>query len=159
MMRRTQGVETGRRVRSRLLSAEKGESKDVLAGRRDEEASSSSCAICRTTHRQGGHLRKLPSQDPDMRYLLLIAALAPAPALADCKDEIKDIMDRSGLAGPYRTEATVKSETRSGVVTSDIVPPHGLRTRSVVAGKTRELLKIGPQIWANEGGGWKELPP
>jgi hypothetical protein len=94
-----------------------------------------------------------------MRHLLLIAVLAPAPALADCKDEIKDIMDRSGLAGPYRTEATVKSETRSGVITSDIVPPHGLWTRSVVAGRTRELVKIGPQVWANDGGGWKELPP
>ena len=94
-----------------------------------------------------------------MRTLLLIAALVPAPALADCKDEIKDIMDRSSLAGPYRTEATVKSETRSGVVTSDIVPPDGLRTRSEIGGKTRELVKIGGQVWANEGAGWKELPP
>jgi hypothetical protein len=94
-----------------------------------------------------------------MRTLLLIAALVPAPALADCKDEIKDIMDRSSLAGPYRTEATVKSETRSGVVTSDIVPPDGLRTRSEIGGKTRELVKIGGQVWANEGTGWKELPP
>jgi len=94
-----------------------------------------------------------------MRTLLLIAALVPAPALADCKDEIKDIMDRSSLAGPYRTEATVKSETRTGVVRSDIVPPDGLRTRSEIGGKTRELVKIGPRVWANEGAGWKELPP
>ena len=99
------------------------------------------------------------TQDPDMRYLVILAVLAPGPALADCKDEIKDIMDRSSLAGPYRTETTVKTGTRSGTMTSDVVPPHAIRTRSEIGGKARELLKIGEQVWAKEGEAWKELPP
>ena len=98
-----------------------------------------------------------------MRTRLLIAApalaLASVPALADCKEEIKSIMDRASLAGPYRTEATVVGASRRATMTSDVVPPGDLKTRTVVDGKSREVIKIANQVWANDGQGWKELPP
>jgi hypothetical protein len=94
-----------------------------------------------------------------MRILALVALVVSTPALADCKDEIKDIMDRSVLAGPFRTEATMKSDKRNGTMVSDVVPPNAIRTKTDLGGKTRELVKIGGQVWANEGEGWKELPP
>ena len=86
---------------------------------------------------------------------LLLLVASTCPALADCKEEIMTVMDRSMLAGPYRTEASLISGERRLVVSSIVVPPADLRTKTVMDGKTREIIKIGSDVWTNEGNGWQ----
>jgi hypothetical protein len=91
----------------------------------------------------------------------LLSTLVASPAFADCKEEILTIMDRSTLAGPFHTETAFLAGDRQAVMTSDVVPPSDLHTKTTADGKTREVVKIGDRAWVNDGGGggWKEAPP
>jgi hypothetical protein len=95
-----------------------------------------------------------------MRRLLAVLpfALAATSALADCKDEVIDIMDRSTLAGPFRTEAAIMAGPRKIIVESVVVPPNDMRTRTTVDGKTQEIVKIGDRVWVDQGTGFREAP-
>jgi hypothetical protein len=82
------------------------------------------------------------------------------PARADCKDDVIAILDRSLLAGPYRTQAAITAGSRQITVASTIVPPADIRSRTTVDGKTREIVKIGDRAWVDQDGqGFREAPP
>jgi len=93
-----------------------------------------------------------------LSFPLAFAALA-SPAMADCKDDIIAVMDRSSLAGPYRTEAALTAGERKATIVSQVVPPGDLHTKMTVGSVTKEMMKIGDQVWVNEGKGWRLAPP
>lgn len=82
-----------------------------------------------------------------------------SPALADCKEEVLDLMERSTLAGPYRTEAAIISGDKQVTISSTVVPPGDLQIRTVANGQTRQMTKIGPRVWVNDGSGWRDASP
>jgi hypothetical protein len=91
--------------------------------------------------------------------LALILLLPGSLAMADCKDDVIAVMDRSTLAGPYRTVAAMIAGERRITITSDVVPPGDLRVSTTVDGNTRDMMKIADRVWLNEGQGWRDAPP
>jgi hypothetical protein len=97
-----------------------------------------------------------------MRNALLAAlplAAFATSASADCKEDVLSVMDRSTLAGPYRTEAALIAGERRATMASEVVPPGDMRMKTTTDGRTREILKIGDQVWTNDGEGWKIASP
>jgi hypothetical protein len=93
--------------------------------------------------------------------LLALAAspLLSAPALADCADDIRDIMARSLDSGPYHIETTVTSPAGDVAMTGEIVPPTGMHVKTVTGGMTTEMTFIDGKGWMQMAGTWTELPP
>src|SRR5689334_11120534 len=88
----------------------------------------------RTPHcRQIGARQQPLTEGPFMRWLAFAVLLLLPPAgaaRADCKDDIIALLDRSTLAGPYRTTANVTANDRKATIVSTIVPPGDMHSRT-----------------------------
>ena len=104
---------------------------------------------------------RLPQRSGSSMRLATTAALVliASPALADCKEEVLAVMDRSTLAGPYRTEAAIIAGDKRVTISSTVVPPSDMQIRTVADGQTREMTKIGPRVWVKDAKGWRDAPP
>ena len=88
----------------------------------------------------------------------LVLILAAPAARADCKEEILTALDRLTNGSPFRSEGVVTAGTGRIELSSEVVPPDGVRTRQTVGDRTSEMLKIGDRIWVKRPEGWREMP-
>jgi hypothetical protein len=90
----------------------------------------------------------------------LASILAAQPvAAAECKEEIMAMIDRSLMAGPYRTTAEVTANNRKITIVNESVPPDDMHTRTTADNATKEMIKVGDTVWLNDGQGWRTAPP
>ncbi len=97
-----------------------------------------------------------------LRSFVLVFAAATAAgshaALADCADDIASVMALTTSSGPYRMETFVAARSGPVTMTGEVVPPATMRTRTVIAGTTQEMVFIDGRGWMNVAGSWSELP-
>lgn len=87
----------------------------------------------------------------------------PAPAVAaapagDARDIIVAALRKQINSGPYRTTATITSDSGEIKLTGEVIPPDRLRTVSTIAGQMSEIIYIGNKAWMKMGdAGWKDM--
>lgn len=77
-----------------------------------------------------------------------------------CRDEVGQALSKLRKSSWFRMNTTMITEVGPTAMVVDYVLPDRMyqKVTETLTNKTSEVILVGEQAWANQGGGWTELP-
>lgn len=77
-----------------------------------------------------------------------------------CRDEVGQALSKLRKSSWFRMNTTMITEVGPTAMTVDYVLPDRMyqKVTETLTNKTSEVILVGEEAWANQGGGWMELP-